>query len=111
MLPQTKFLTSHLPTSIFPTHFPRPSFPPFKPITLQSLNPLRTNPCHSFSIQRLKCSVSVVSEPMNLEFTSKPKHFPSEVLRTIMDLSSVGTFSSLSQEVGLWDLAFALQLT
>ncbi|CAI9771855.1 unnamed protein product [Fraxinus pennsylvanica] len=108
MLPQTKLSNSHLPTSIFPTtHFPKPSFPPFKSITLQSLKPLRTNLCHGFSIQPLKCSVSVVSKPTNLEFTNNPKPFPAEVSRTIMKLSYVGTFSSLIQEG--WPLGFGVR--
>ncbi|CAI9765774.1 unnamed protein product [Fraxinus pennsylvanica] len=104
----TNFLSSNAsPNQISHFDFPRPSFLPLKPITVQSLKPLRTNPCHSFLIQPLKCSVFVVSKLTNLEFTSNPKPFPAKVSRTIKEFSSVGTFSSFSQEG--WSLGFGVR--
>lgn len=49
------------------------------------------------SYRALKCSVSAISELAPTELRNV-KPFPAEVSRTIMELSSVGTLSSLSQE-------------
>ncbi|KAL7162855.1 hypothetical protein ACSBR2_043182 [Camellia fascicularis] len=91
MFPQTQTLTSHLPPSILlptSTHFFKSNFFPLKPY-----------PFLKSSFQPLKCSVSVVSEPTHLELnTNSHKPFPAEVSRTIMELSSVGTLSTLTQD-------------
>ncbi|KAG6597273.1 Glutamyl-tRNA reductase-binding protein, chloroplastic, partial [Cucurbita argyrosperma subsp. sororia] len=50
-----------------------------------------------FSFRALKCSVSAISELAPTELRNV-KPFPAEVSRTIMELSSVGTLSSLSHE-------------
>ncbi|XP_031739287.1 glutamyl-tRNA reductase-binding protein, chloroplastic isoform X2 [Cucumis sativus] len=49
------------------------------------------------SYRALKCSVATISESAPTELRNV-KPFPAEVSRTIMELSSVGTLSSLSQE-------------
>ncbi|XP_051114370.1 glutamyl-tRNA reductase-binding protein, chloroplastic [Andrographis paniculata] len=50
------------------------------------------------SIQPLKCSASVVSDRPQVELTGNHKPVPAEVSRTVVDLSSVGTLSVLSQD-------------
>lgn len=96
MIPHTQYLTSNLLPSILPTtHFPTPSVSLSGPINRAFFKPLKNN---RFWIQPLKCSVSVVSDPPNLELTNNHKPFPAEVSRTIVELSSVGTLSTLTQE-------------
>lgn len=46
----------------------------------------------------MKCSVSVVSEPPHLELSNNHKPFSAEVSRTIVELSSVATLSTLTRE-------------
>lgn len=58
------------------------------------------------SYRALKCSVSAISELAPAELRSV-KPFPAEVSRTIMELSSVGTISSVSQEG--WPLGIGVQ--
>lgn len=87
MLLQTQPLISHLALPLVSSkpntrfHFTAP-----KP------NSFRTTP-----LKFLKCSLSTVSEPTHLKLGSN-KPFPAEVSRTIMELSSVGTISTLTQE-------------
>ncbi|KAG8388466.1 hypothetical protein BUALT_Bualt02G0128700 [Buddleja alternifolia] len=95
MLPHAQSLTFNLPPSVLPTtHFPKPSIPLCTPINRAFCNPLKSS---RFSIQLLKCSISVVSEPPQIELTNH-KPFPAEVSRTIVELSSVGTLSILTQD-------------
>lgn len=42
--------------------------------------------------------VSVVSDPPRLELAKNQKPFPAEVSRTVVELSSVGTLSTLTKE-------------
>lgn len=69
------------------------------------------NPCNSLSApakgassfiktSRLKCSAaSVVSQPPHLELTGDNwRPFPAEVSRTVVELTSVGTLSTLAQD-------------
>ncbi|KAG8494856.1 hypothetical protein CXB51_012465 [Gossypium anomalum] len=67
------------------THFPLPPFPP-KPKFLQA------KPKPSF---KLCSSLSTVSVPPT---KTSHKPFPAEVSRTIMELSSIGTLSTLAQD-------------
>ncbi|KAK3035568.1 hypothetical protein RJ639_034773 [Escallonia herrerae] len=101
MIPQTQCLTTHLLPSIVPTtHFPQFSLP------LSQLKPLhkihfitpKANPFYKHLLQSPRCSVSVVSEPAHLGSTNSTKPYPAEVSRTIMELSSVGTLSTLNQD-------------
>lgn len=55
----------------------------------------------------LRCSVSVVSDPHTSESTNNHKPFPAEVARTILELSSVGTLSTLTQQG--WPLGFGVR--
>ncbi|PIN15252.1 hypothetical protein CDL12_12104 [Handroanthus impetiginosus] len=96
MSTHTQSLTCGLSPSILPTtHFPKPSVSPSRPISRAFFKPLKAN---RFLIQPLKCSVSVVSDPPQLELTNNHKPFPAEVSRTIVELSYVGTLSTLTQE-------------
>ncbi|KAJ4838796.1 hypothetical protein Tsubulata_021615 [Turnera subulata] len=77
--------------SLSPIHLPKPQFAPPK-----------QNPFRRIS---LKCSLSAVSDPATTAtatttrvVSSKNKPFPAEVARTIMELSSVGTLSTLTHE-------------
>uniref|UniRef100_A0A5B7BKS4 DUF2470 domain-containing protein n=1 Tax=Davidia involucrata TaxID=16924 RepID=A0A5B7BKS4_DAVIN len=99
MVPQTQSLTAHLLPSILPTtYFSKPSVSFSKPINRTLFNPSKQYPFRKSLFQPLKCSVSVVSEPTHLEMTKNNKPFPAEVSRTIMELSSVGTLSTLTQD-------------
>ncbi|KAK4479219.1 hypothetical protein RD792_014730 [Penstemon davidsonii] len=93
MLSHAQYLTSHLPVPLLPaTNFPKPSsFSLSKSTNKPFFKQLKTN---RFS----KCSVSLVSDPPQLELTKNHKPFPAEVSRTILELSSVGTLSTLTQE-------------
>ncbi|KAK6915151.1 hypothetical protein RJ641_020268 [Dillenia turbinata] len=55
--------------------------------------------------ETLKCSATLVSEPIRAESAHKPT--PAEVSRTIMELSTVGTLSTLTHEG--WPLGFGVQ--
>ncbi|KAF4355081.1 hypothetical protein G4B88_004293 [Cannabis sativa] len=67
------------------------------PISKSKFNVSKTNPFRKIRFKTLKCSISTVSEPTHLELkTHKP--FPAEVSRTIMELGSVGTLSTITQE-------------
>lgn len=61
------------------------------------IKPFKTN---RFEIQPLKCAAtSVVSEPPHLELTGdNPRPLPAEISRTIVELSRVGTLSTLAQD-------------
>ncbi|KAA3489442.1 glutamyl-tRNA reductase-binding protein, chloroplastic isoform X1 [Gossypium australe] len=72
-------------TQSLSTHFPLPPFPP-KPKFLQA------KPKRSF---KLCSSLSTVSVPPT---KTSLKPFPAEVSRTIMELSSIGTLSTLAQD-------------
>lgn len=99
--PQVQSLgVHHLPPSILPcTNFFRSSVSLTEPFYGIRPIQLKPNPRLRFSFQPLKCSVSVASGPTHLELTNKEiKPFPAEVTRTIMELSSVGTLSSLTRE-------------
>lgn len=87
MLLQTRSLTSHF----------APSLTPSKPITRTQFAPPKPNPFRQSTFRPPRCSLSVVSEPTHLEFGSN-KPFPAEVSRTIVELASVGTLSTLTQE-------------
>uniref|UniRef100_A0A2P2JLH5 DUF2470 domain-containing protein n=1 Tax=Rhizophora mucronata TaxID=61149 RepID=A0A2P2JLH5_RHIMU len=57
----------------------------------------------------LKCSVSTFSQPTQVGLSSKSNRpFPAEVSRTIMELSSVGTLSTLTPEEG-WPLGLGVR--
>nr|KJB56298.1 hypothetical protein B456_009G118600 [Gossypium raimondii] len=72
-------------TQSLSTHFPLPPFPP-KPKFLQA------KPTPSF---KLCSSLSTVSVPPT---KTSHKPFPAEISRTIMELSSIGTLSTLAQD-------------
>lgn len=97
MNPHAQLLTSYrFPSSvlIFPTtHFLKPSVSLSAPANgaFSIKQPLKVK---RFGIE---CSVaSVVSEPLHLELNRRP--FPAEVSRTIVQLSSVGTLSTLTPD-------------
>lgn len=100
MLPQVQSLGVHLSPSILPrTNLFRSSVSLSEPFYGTRHIQLKSNPRLRFSIQPLKCSVSVASGPTHLQLTNHEiKPFPAEVTRTIMELSSVGTLSSLTRE-------------
>ncbi|PSR96235.1 Glutamyl-tRNA reductase-binding protein [Actinidia chinensis var. chinensis] len=93
MFPQSQFLTPHLPPSILPAaHFSKPSLS----LAKTHFNTSRQFPCRKSLIQQpLRCPVS---GPTHLELTIPHKPLPDEVSRTIMELSSVGTLSTRTQE-------------
>ncbi|KAL4279303.1 hypothetical protein GQ457_03G042980 [Hibiscus cannabinus] len=82
---QAQFLSTHLPLPPFP---PKPKF-------------LHAKPRPSF---KLCCSLSTVSAPQT---TTSHKPFPAEVSRTIMELSSIGTLSTLARDG--WPLAVGVR--
>ncbi|KAL6972576.1 hypothetical protein U1Q18_026749 [Sarracenia purpurea var. burkii] len=99
MFPESQSITAHLPPSILPTtHFCKPSLFLSKSSIATHFNPSRPLPLRKSLFRPLKCSISVVSEPALLESTIHHRPFPAEVSRTIMELSSVGTLSTLSQD-------------
>lgn len=87
MLPQIQSLPTHL----------WPSLPLSKPSTITHFSPRKSTPFGKSLFHTLKCSVSVASEPAPLEIV-RNKPFPAEVSRTIMELSSVATFSALTHD-------------
>ncbi|XP_060669730.1 glutamyl-tRNA reductase-binding protein, chloroplastic isoform X3 [Ziziphus jujuba] len=96
MLPQTQSLTSHLALPIFSYKAnSRFHFTVSKPISFPK-TPSKFP----------KCSRSTVSEPTHLKLGNN-KPVPAEVSRTIMELSSVGTLSTLT-EVG-WPLGIGVR--
>ncbi|XP_077238242.1 proton gradient regulation 7 [Tasmannia lanceolata] len=101
MIPSTNSLISPPIPSIFPSSL---SSKPFSVTTFFALpprkntlfNPLKQNPCLKSPINSPKCSVSVAQTITPKDLQTKPS--PAEVSRTIMELSSVGTLSTLTQE-------------
>ncbi|KAB2613271.1 hypothetical protein D8674_035587 [Pyrus ussuriensis x Pyrus communis] len=88
MLLQTQSLTTHLSLPL----------PPSKPTPkILSFTPIKQNPFRRTRFRALRCSLSAVSEPTQLE-TKTHKPVAAEVSRTIMELVSVGTLSTLTQE-------------
>ncbi|CAH1424209.1 unnamed protein product [Lactuca virosa] len=103
MLPHTQSMTSPLP-SIFSPKLPishsKPIFN-YKP---------RFDPPKSLLLQPLRCSVSLAPEQTHLQSnatTKSNKPSPAEISRTIMELSSVGTFSTTAQDN--WPLAVGVR--
>ncbi|XP_057797050.1 glutamyl-tRNA reductase-binding protein, chloroplastic [Salvia miltiorrhiza] len=93
--PHAQLLTSPPPILILPTaHFLKPRISLSAPPSF----------IKSIKINRsaLKCSAaSLVSEPPQLELSDHNRRpFPAEVTRTILELSSVGTLSTLSVDDG-----------
>ncbi|KAL8522674.1 hypothetical protein ACS0TY_012709 [Phlomoides rotata] len=90
MIPHAQYLTPNLPPSILRTTcFPKPSV---SVINRTFFKPLKSR------ILPSKCSVSLVSEPPQLELSNNHKPFSAEVSRTIVELCSVATLSTLTQE-------------
>ncbi|KAF7843138.1 glutamyl-tRNA reductase-binding protein, chloroplastic [Senna tora] len=78
-----------------------PSFTPSKPLKetqFSAFNSPKRVSFRNFAFKTLKCSLSTLSEPSQLELKSNNKPLPAEVSRTIMELATVGTLSTLSQE-------------
>ncbi|XP_042487512.1 glutamyl-tRNA reductase-binding protein, chloroplastic [Macadamia integrifolia] len=72
------------------------AFPATQPIKRTHLNLTKINPVVNFSFQPVRCSVSVVSNPIQKELLKKPS--PAEISRTIMELSSVGSLCTSTQQ-------------
>ncbi|CAH9098344.1 unnamed protein product [Cuscuta epithymum] len=102
MLPQSLALTTHLPSSPFPTaHVNRgvSLILPKCPKTHKLSWLTKKNSCPGLSIRPPNCAISVVSpEPTQSELANDGKPFPAEVSRTIMELASVGTLSTLTED-------------
>ncbi|KAL5554539.1 hypothetical protein UlMin_041940 [Ulmus minor] len=79
------------------THFALPLPSSYKPIFKTQITLPKQNPFPRIQFKTPKCSLSTVSEPTHLEL-KRTKPFPAEVSRTIMELASVGTLSTLTQE-------------
>ncbi|KAK9130227.1 hypothetical protein Sjap_010714 [Stephania japonica] len=104
MIPTTQSLSPpHIPSLIPTNHFNPPI--PLSNSTLFSIKTTlkrsnfshsRKTPVFKSSFQTLKCSVSVVSEPAQIELKRKPS--PAEVSRTVMEVCELGTLCTLSQE-------------
>ncbi|XP_058194163.1 glutamyl-tRNA reductase-binding protein, chloroplastic [Rhododendron vialii] len=113
MFQQSQSLTSRLPLSIFlSTQSSKLSLSLSKTTDKPNFNPSRRSyPSRKSSFQTLKCSVfSVVSEPTHLESTNNHhKPFPAEVSRTIMELTSVGTLSTLLTQDDAWPLGIGVR--
>ncbi|XP_057967772.1 glutamyl-tRNA reductase-binding protein, chloroplastic isoform X2 [Malania oleifera] len=88
-------LTTHLFPSL--SHVSKPSLTRSKPVARPHFAPSKPISLRKTLFRTLKCSVSVVSEPTRVELAND-KPFPAEVSRTIMELSSVGTLSTRTQE-------------
>ncbi|KAK6911112.1 protein of unknown function DUF2470 [Dillenia turbinata] len=102
MISRTQTLLTTPSTSIFPTtnsQFHKQSAASSCRIKL------RKTQFRKSLYQTLKCSATVVSEPIRAESEHKPS--PAEVSRTIMELSSVGTISTLTHEG--WPLGFGVR--
>lgn len=106
MLPHIHSISSTVPPSLFPaTHFPFPLVSLSKPRNRVFFKPLKV---YGLAARKpLKCSVSVVSEPLHLESTNGQKPIPAEVSRTIMELSTAGTLSTVTPEG--WPLGFGVR--
>ncbi|KAM1822430.1 hypothetical protein ACFX1X_024845 [Malus domestica] len=90
MLLQTQSLTTHLSLPFLPSK-PTPK--------IQSFNHVKPNPFHRTRFRTLRCLLLAVSEPTQVETkTHSHRPVPAEVSRTIMELVSVGTLSTLTQE-------------
>lgn len=83
------------------------SFTPLKPSKETHFNAFSSPKRVSFrnsslnKTRKLKCSLSTLSETSQLELkanNNNNKPFPAEVSRTIMELATVGTLSTLTQE-------------
>ncbi|GER45074.1 glutamyl-tRNA reductase binding protein [Striga asiatica] len=98
MLPHAPSIISNLSPSLLPTvHLLKPSVFLSRPaINRSSFMPLIKN--NKLWVQPMRCSVSVVTEPPRLESADNHKPFAAEVSRTIVELSSVGTLSTLPQD-------------
>ncbi|KAF5183898.1 Glutamyl-trna reductase-binding protein [Thalictrum thalictroides] len=106
MLIQTQSPTLHHLPSILPTtsHFSKSvsfSLHPHLSSSTKSLKKLNfklsnKNPLLKTSFQALKCSVSSVSELTQTKVLVKPS--PAEICRTIMELSSSGTLSTVNHK-------------
>ncbi|XP_038874967.1 glutamyl-tRNA reductase-binding protein, chloroplastic [Benincasa hispida] len=86
----------HLQAQTLTNQFP-PSVVPLKSTSKSRFAHSSACRFHRVSYRALKCSVTTISESAPTELRNV-KPFPAEVSRTIMELSSVGTLSSLSQE-------------
>ncbi|KAL5072301.1 hypothetical protein RYX36_011285 [Vicia faba] len=64
--------------------------------TPKTTTKISTNPSNSISFRSTKCSISTQLELKTDNKITKP--FPAEVSRTIMDLATAGTFSTLTQQ-------------
>ncbi|XP_054781042.1 glutamyl-tRNA reductase-binding protein, chloroplastic isoform X2 [Prosopis cineraria] len=97
-----------LQTQSLATHF-APSFTATKPLKetqISAFNSPKRVWFPNSSFKTLKCALSTLSEPSQLELKSH-KPFPAEVSRTIMELATVGTLSTLNQEG--WPLGIGVQ--
>ncbi|KAI3521263.1 hypothetical protein L1887_10724 [Cichorium endivia] len=107
MLPHTQSMISPLP-SIFSPKLP---ISPSKPIF--NFKPRFDHPKSSrksLLLQPLRCSVSLAPEPTHLQSnttTNSNKPSPAEISRTILELSSVGTFSTAAQDT--WPLGVGVR--
>ncbi|KAL2933400.1 Glutamyl-tRNA reductase-binding protein chloroplastic [Bienertia sinuspersici] len=101
MILQTQSLSSH----IFPSNFfQTPILKSSKPINFL---PLKQNPLRNFP---LKCIISVASDPTTTTTTTtQVKPYPAEVSRTIMELASCGTLSTLTHDG--WPLGIGVRFT
>ncbi|KAL4584528.1 hypothetical protein LXL04_009131 [Taraxacum kok-saghyz] len=84
-------------------------FSPKLPIYPSKFKP-HFNPPKSLLLQPLRCSVSLAPEPTQLQSnttTNSYKPSPPEISRTIMELSSVGTFSTTAQDT--WPLGVGVR--
>ncbi|XP_047328638.1 glutamyl-tRNA reductase-binding protein, chloroplastic isoform X2 [Impatiens glandulifera] len=99
MFPQSQILTTHLP-SIPPTDCCLPKFSTSLFTFTKKTNFNSSKRCLSrTSAFRLpKCAVSVAADPTHSKLDGSNKPFPAEVSRTIMELSSVGTFSTFGHD-------------
>eukprot|EP00268_Persea_americana_P040639 TRINITY_DN40423_c0_g1_i1.p1 TRINITY_DN40423_c0_g1~~TRINITY_DN40423_c0_g1_i1.p1 ORF type:complete len:224 (+),score=26.43 TRINITY_DN40423_c0_g1_i1:397-1068(+) len=107
MIPQTHCITSPSIPSMFltTTQFPSPhpktisfstTFSPLPVTKSTHFRPSKKNPCLRSVFQAPRCSISVAEIAPKEDLLTKPS--PAEVSRTIMELSSVGTLSTLAQD-------------
>ncbi|KZV43203.1 glutamyl-tRNA reductase-binding protein, chloroplastic [Dorcoceras hygrometricum] len=106
MLLHIQSLAATVPPPLFPaTHSPLPLVSLSRPRNRAFFGPLKANKLATR--KPLKCSVSVSSEPLHLQSTNGQKPIPAEVSRTIMELSTSGTLSTLTPEG--WPLGFGVR--
>ncbi|XP_074288088.1 glutamyl-tRNA reductase-binding protein, chloroplastic [Silene latifolia] len=98
MILQTQSISHHILPSIFTTHKP-------KSLKVPNFVTIKQNPTPKISV---KCSISVISDP-NTITTTQTKPYPGEVSRTIMELSSNGTLSTLTHDG--WPLGIGVRFT